>query len=456
MIPNTILEGDVLHCLKELPSDSIDCVMTSPPYWALRDYKIEGTIWDSKAGCEHNFEIIRTERPNSSGGKGNMQDGNEGSFSVDYTDRGTYSSFCKICNAWKGQLGLEPTFDLFIKHLCNVFDEVKRVLKKTGTCWVNLGDTYASTPSGLSNKKAEEWNNKGDGLFNRLHRLHTNDMTSETTYKPTKYEGVVEKSLCLIPFRFAIEMQNRGWILRNVIIWHKPNCMPSSIKDRFTVDFEYVFFFVKNKKYYFETQYETAKVGYNDMEFRPLSQKDLNDTTKMCASTSASMNRENKFIQSRNKRAVWKITTKPFPESHFAVYPEELCETPIKAGCPEFICNKCGMIREKIYEQEGYIQTRHRGASPKSYEYQKQQGLSDTSSLITGMKKNLISKGLSNCNCNAGFHTGIVLDPFFGAGTTGLVALKQNRKFIGIEINPKYVKIAKRRLKPYLEQEKLI
>ena len=231
MNPNQILVGHVIDKLKELPEKSIDMVITSPPYWALRDYGSDAVIWDSKDGCEHDWEYYTTKQSNMSGGKGHLQDGNVGSFAVDYNKRETESNFCIKCNAWKGELGLEPTFDLYIKHLCDVFDAVKQVLKDEGTIWVNLGDTYSSNKSGESNKQMVQLKRK-------------------------PVEGLPTKSLVMIPFRFAIEMVNRGWILRNTIIWHKRNCMPSSAKDRFTVDFEYLFFFSKKKKYYFETQLE--------------------------------------------------------------------------------------------------------------------------------------------------------------------------------------------------------
>lgn len=315
METNVIMNGDALTHLKELPSESINCIMTSPPYWALRDYGIEG------------------------------------------------------------QIGLEPTFQEYIKHLCDIFDEVKRVLRKDGTCWVNLGDTYSGSHSMGS---AEDYMM---GLQKNLKFNFPKDKKPNSNIKG--FEG---KNLCNIPARFSVEMQNRGWILRNVIIWHKPNCMPSSVDDRFTVDFEYIFFFVKNKKYWFETQREKAVVGYNDLDFKPTSLKDNFDHNLKTAATGASMKREDKYVETRNKRTVWSICPKPFKEAHFAVYPEEICETPIKAGCPV---------------------------------------------------------------------GGIVLDPFFGAGTTGLVALKQNKQFIGIELNPEYIKIAEERLRPLLEQSKL-
>jgi len=453
---NKIIQGDSLRVLKQMPDESVNCMMTSPPYWALRDYgNAVESIWDGDKSCEHKFQIEEKKNPMDRGG-------NLGSFTekrpkdwVQMQGNTIKMGFCQKCGAWKGQLGLEPTLDLYIKHLCDIFNEIKRVLRKDGTCWVNLGDTYASTPSGLTNKKAEEWNKKGDGLFSRLYRRNTNDMTSETTWKPTKYEGLIEKSLSLIPFRFVIEMVNRGWIVRNTIIWHKPNCMPSSVKDRFTVDFEYLFFFVKNKKYYFETQYE------------PLAESSMKDKRKdkglvLHKSGKAIMPENPSGMKGcsinsngRNKRAVWSICPQPFKEKHFATYPEELCETPIKAGCPEFVCNKCGKAREKIIEREGLSSADYMRDKDKSNFKSEQGQKQNIRAPREVFERKIIEKGLTNCNCNAGFSGGIVLDPFFGAGTTGLVALKQNKQFIGIELNPEYIKIAEERLKPYLQQTKI-
>lgn len=309
MLTNIILQGDCLDILKTLPDESVNCVVTSPPYWALRDYGVEG------------------------------------------------------------QLGLEPTFQEYITKLCDIFDEVKRVLKKEGACWVNIGDTYNSHHKPGTTDAKTGWKSSGNEI-NPRQKEHGRGGTKEL---PTK-------TLLQIPSRFAIEMTNRGWILRNEIIWHKPNCMPSSVKDRFTVDFEKVFFFVKNKKYWFETQYEPHK----EVSIKARNSK-LNQTTNIGASMSAvnvqmgSEPRGHRFIpeQGRNKRTVWTITTKPFKEAHFATYPEKLISPMIKAGCPE---------------------------------------------------------------------NGIVLDPFFGAGTTGIVALKQNKKYVGIELNPEYITIAQKRI----------
>lgn len=300
-----IIQGDCLKVLKELPSESVDCVMTSPPYWALRDYGVDG------------------------------------------------------------QLGLEPTFQEYIDKLCDIFDEVKRVLKKSGTCWVNIGDTYYTVSGGKF---------ENDNLASKDKNILRGLSQANALKKGNELQ---QKNLCNIPARFSIEMQNRGWILRNEIIWHKPNCMPSSVRDRFTVDFEKIFFFVKNKKYWFETQYEPSvdKESYEGRRKRHSYESYGDSTLKIRQGFN---NIVGKTYPNRNKRCVWTITTHSFKEAHFATYPEKLCEIPIKAGCPV---------------------------------------------------------------------GGVVLDPFFGAGTTGVVAKKLGRDFIGIELNPEYIKIAEARIK---------
>jgi len=214
---------------------------------------------------------------------------------------------------------------------------------------------------------------------------------------------------------------------------------------------------VKNKKYWFETQYEPStyedrasrrKYGYKG---KVVGDGYRNELPNRSAEEFAQKN----CPDFRNKRAVWKITTKPFREAHFAVFPEELCETPIKAGCPEFVCKKCGKSREKIIEREGLSSADYMRGQDKSKWMSEQGQKENMRAPREAFERKVIDKGLTNCNCNAGFSGGIVLDPFFGAGTTGLVALKQKKQFIGIELNPSYIEIANKRLKPYLEQEKL-
>ena len=298
---NRVYCGDSLELLKKLPDRVIDCIITSPPYWALRDY------------------------------------GN------------------------KKQIGLESDFKDYVNKLCDIFDEAKRVLKDQGTCWINLGDTYY-TKSGCA------FLNDNLVPIERIKKLGINKANS------ARGRGLLEsKNLTLTPFRFAIEMQKRGWILRNVIIWHKPNCMPSSVKDRFTVDFEYLFFFVKSRKYYFNQQREPHKDA-------SLKRTEYNwDGHREKGSSFSGMNiKKMCHPKGRNKRCVWNIPTKSFRGAHFAVYPTRLIEIPIKAGCP---------------------------------------------------------KG------------GVVLDPFMGSGTTGLVAKSFGRNYLGFDLNKEYCKIAEKRIK---------
>lgn len=305
----TIYQGDALEVLKTLESESIDCCVTSPPYWALRDYKVNG------------------------------------------------------------QLGLESTYQEYLSKLVAIFDEVKRVLKKTGSCWVVMGDTYGG----------------GKGEPGRPGRsLYPNEKAKDAFYS-RRVIGV-EKSLCLIPSRFAIMMVDNSWILRNEIIWYKRNAMPSSAKDRFTIDSEKVFFFVKSKKYYFETQYEPILLKYMNRYKIPFGGHNHKSGQGAFDYSKPRMISPNP--RGRIKRTVWDIPTETFSGAHFAIFPEKLIETPIKAGCP-----------------------------------------------VSG---------------------GIVLDPFMGSGTTGVVAYKNGREFIGIELNPEYIKLAEERLRPYTTQTRLV
>ena len=361
---NTITQGDCLDLTKKLPDASINCTITSPPYWGLRDYSTGGKVWGGDESCEHEWNTVK-KKWHSDRGNSKRKEVFDDSFQVE----GTPSSFCVKCEAWRGELGLEPTFELYLEHLWEIFDEVKRVLRDDGTCWVNLGDTYGTHTS----KRSGQF---GSDISSDINSVFT---------KSRKSQSVSEKSLCIIPQRFAIGMLERGWILRNTIIWHKPNCMPSSAKDRFTVDFEYVYFFVKSKKYAFETQYEPVKESTiaryqypNSSGNQKIEYGDSDKINRINPRIERQGHKEKLIEQGRIKRTVWTINTKPFKEAHFAVFPEALVETPIKAGCPE---------------------------------------------------------------------GGVVLDPFSGAGTVAKVATELNRNFIGFELNPEYCEIARRRLK---------
>ena len=502
---NTIILGHALNVLPQLPTESVSCVTCSPPYWGLRDYGIEPVIWDGVKGCEHDFneydsKLLHENRQNLDGGTLGNPEYRENLHGFGNAKAG----FCIKCGAWHGSLGLEPTFELYIKHLCDIFDEVKRVLRKDGTCWVNIGDSYNGSKVGNTNAST--------GAIGKP--KYSGDFTK--TFKKENQNSIPTKSLCDIPYRFSIEMINRGWIKRNTIIWHKPNCMPASADDRFTVDFEYLFFFTKNNKtlfwtnekslecvskqppgikgiegkdwewginskgkpkkislwtghdYWFEQQFEEYApdtlprmdrgvnfnkwtLGANGQTPHNLSQPRLNKKrgykTKQPEKEIQGPQHYGKDINygkyGRNKRCVWKIPTKSFKEAHFATFPETLIEPIIKAGCPEFVCKKCGKARVKILEPteeykeylgKGNLEEHHAGQETKT-----------KFKVKTNAEYKI--KGYSDCGCNAGWESGINLDPFMGAGTTALVALKQRKRFIGIEIKQEYSDMAKRRIK---------
>ena len=353
---NKVYIGNCLDVLKTFPDESIDMCITSPPYWGLRDYGTEGQVWGGDENCKHEFESSKRKLHSGSWGKKDNvlpHFKNATVLNWEVEDR-----MCNKCGAWKGELGLEPTPDMFVDHLCDIFDEVKRVLKPEGNCWVNLGDTYANTGYGKGSGNMQHKNKKG-------------------AMAPKVKCDLPSKCLVQIPSRFAIEMTNRGWILRNEIIWHKPSCLPSPATDRFTVDFEKMFFFTKNKKYYFKQQIEETQAKV--IEPRQREEKRETYTAKWDGTQGPVRS------MTRNKRTVWHVNTASFKDAHFAVYPPELIRVPIDAGCPD---------------------------------------------------------------------GGVVLDPFFGSGTTAEVAMEQDKNWVGIELNEEFEKISRKRLKPTIKEKK--
>lgn len=302
---NHIYQGDILEVLKTFPDESVDCVVTSPPYYGLRDYGQEvKSIWGGEKNCKHTWKS--TERKLHGGTSKNTIHSaiKRGGLKVEWT---TQDNTCKKCGAWQGQYGLEPTLEMYLKNSLLITAELKRVLKKTGTMFWNHGDSYG-TGSGAGIRDGKQATNRGT-----------------QTNKKWQKEGKAsvagyEKSLLLQAHRLAIRMMDeQGWILRNQIIWHKPNCMPSSVEDRFTVDFEPIFFFTKSKKYWFESQYEpladSERTNFASGSRVNGENKDRNDNDMGARSKNFS------FPLGRNKRCVWKIPTAPYPDAHFATYP---------------------------------------------------------------------------------------------------------------------------------------
>jgi DNA modification methylase len=242
MAVQKIETGDCREIIKKYPDNFFDSLMTSPPYSGHRDYDTEPLIWDAKVGCEHDWNI-KTYK-GQSGGKGYKQDTVRGSHFDDVA-----VSFCSKCGAMNGSLGLEPNFNLYVKHLCDIFDLIKPKIKQTGSIFVNIGDTYWG--SGTQQEKSMS---TGKYLVDGFHSICNGIASRDKSFDYPR------KSLCLVPDRFAIEMVNRGWVLRNENIWWKRNSMPSSAKDRFTVDYEKVFFFTKSNDIQYWTNQKTLQL----------------------------------------------------------------------------------------------------------------------------------------------------------------------------------------------------
>lgn len=265
---DVIYNEDCLQGLRKLPAECVDCCVTSPPYYALRDY-----------GCD-------------------------------------------------GQIGLEDTPQAYIDRLTEVFMEVHRVLKPTGTLWVNIGDSYNG-------------NKKGNTETNKNKRVaESND------FKKKLWNGAKQKDLIGIPWMLAFRLRDAGWYLRQDIIWHKPNVMPEPATDRCTKSHEYIFLLSKAERYYFD--YEQIQEEATTMENRPagvvLNRKFGYDSKQNLHPEAYLMSGKSKQGQvsaddmptgKRNKRDVWSVNTKPDLNAHFAVYPEELIRPCILAGCPK-------------------------------------------------------------------------------------------------------------------------
>jgi DNA modification methylase len=379
-------QGHVLDLLRQLPDESVHAVVTSPPYWGLRDYGLPPQVWGGDEGCTHEWgRIERTpwanEVPGPSGIAKNTAAG--------HWKPKEHGQWCS-CGAWLGSLGLEPTVELYVEHVVEVFREVRRVLRKDGTLWLNMGDSYATGggkvgehPGGPG--QGDRWKEMNPGLFTQPNRM--------------PQEGLKPKDLVGMPWRVAFALQADGWWLRSDIIWSKPNPMPESVRDRPTKAHEYLFLLAKNEYYFFDQEAVREPDAYPngpnapDKIVSPYGQgftrrAGKNESYQGPGSASRRLVGLNQRYdereaagaydgRGRNIRSVWTISTAPFPDAHFATFPKALVEPCIKAGTPP---------------------------------------------------------------------GGLVLDPFAGAGTTGLVALRLGRRFLGIELSEKYVEMARGRI----------
>jgi len=311
-----ILNGDCIEMMKTLPDNCVDTCITSPPYWGLRDYGGGGKVWGGDPECECDWEGYERPSENTRNNNNSLQ------LKSAYWEP-QEQAHCKHCDAWFGQLGLEPTIQQYVKNMVEVFSHVHRILKPEGTLWLNLGDSYCA---------GQRKNNKSDS--------NGGDKGLPTTQRNQASGSLKNKDLVGVPWRVAFALQEAGWWLRQDIIWAKPNCMPESVKDRCTKNHEYMFLFAKSEKYYFDNEAikeNTVKKAdkrksaftYADNE-EWAKDKDASRISKAKGIAEA----RTKNYAKRNKRSVWWVGPKPFPEAHFAVFPIELIEPCILAGSP--------------------------------------------------------------------------------------------------------------------------
>ncbi len=389
--------GDALTVLTTLRTESVHCCVTSPPYWGLRDYGVDS------------------------------------------------------------QLGLESTPELYIANMVEVFREVKRVLRKDGTLWLNMGDSYAaggqnsgSDPEDLTEKQRS---NAGCRYERRIAPI-----------------GLKPKDLVGIPWMLAFALRTDGWYLRSDIIWSKPNPMPESVTDRPTKSHEYLFLLSKSEKYFYDSFGIKEPCVSSKSDIKKMTEgkqriggKALTSKDKLHAANAASNLGNKRAVGSpsgRNRRTVWTIATQPYKEAHFATFPESLVRPCIQAGTSEAgCCANCGApFARKVKSGSGLGESytpEERGrpaGSPNAG--QPKGGQRDWDNHVAAQ-----SRGFTpTCNC---FHaidnieSCVVLDPFAGAGTALLVALKMGRRAIGIELNPSYVDMIRKRLGGLALQEAL-
>lgn len=460
METNKIIQGDAKEVLKQLPNESVDMAMTSPPYWGLRDYGEEaGSLWGGDKDCVHSWKRHKVE-PSSgspsdkSGLREDPKKKQKENWSKGIESEEVEVNFCSKCGAWKGQLGLEPKPDLYVKHLMSIFDELKKVLKPTGLFFLNIGDTYSDSGGAPEDTGKRSYDK---GSF-RNGTVKTN---------------LPQKCMSMIPERVMMSMVDRGWILRNKIIWNKPNPMPESVKDRFSTGYEFIYMFSKQKRYYFdldavrepyseatkkrheyakrvdETYGENTNQKREDVDFRPQN--------KQVRKGRKSIQQQMDLNKGKNPGDVFEVTTQPFPDAHFAVYPPELCEKPIKAGCPQKVCVECGTPYEREVERKGgpsgdHLKHAEESEHQKAHEDNRGSNTASGSTLAERYRKEgyptRVHKGWQKkCDCpTEQTKPGIVLDPFAGAGTTCLKASELGRRYIGIEISEKYAEMARERV----------
>ena len=373
-----IIVGDCREEMAKLPEQSVQCVVTSPPYWGQRDYGTANFIGGNDPECDHIAPVNRR-----AAGFNKRYHGKEFATDKQGETPGAYTGKCGKCGAVRSSagIGLEPDVHEWIDSMVEVFRGVWRVLRDDGTVWLNLGDKYNGSGGGgqSEEKRSKNW---------------------QPSYKKSNEKWLKQKDLIGLPWRMAFALQDDGWYLRRDIIWHKPNPMPESATDRPSTAHEYVFLLTKQPKYFYDqdavrtasdSTQKSTPTGW-DSSTGEGGHGTIHKQGRSLLPDNASRSKTSEIWDEQgyqksgernthplgaNMRSVWTIPTQPFGGAHYATYPEKLVEPCVKAG-----------------SREG-----------------------DT-----------------------------VLDPFSGAGTTGLVAMRLGRSYTDIELNPEYAAMSRKRI----------
>jgi len=410
----------VLDVLKELPDESVHAIVTSPPYYSLRRYGTEPVIFGGDSECIHEWS------------------GSE--------EEGQWT--CSKCGAWKGELGQEPSPELFVLHLVEILHEAKRVLRSDGQLWLNLGDSFANDT---------KWGGSSGGK-------HVKALHGDTGIgRDKKSTGLMPKSLIGIPWRVALALQEDGWCLRNDNIWAKKNSMPSPVSDRFSCKHEHIFLLTKEPHYFFDL--EAVRVPFESGSYdedgnhcpsqnwfeKNEGERKIDNIEANLGDMSGPPRRVGRGLFNpggKNPGDVWHLATHPYPKAHFACWPPAIPERCIKAGTSERgYCPVCGapwirqVEKEKIPDRPNRVQGREGDTLGEAHGKDGRSGSRCSLSVRT-----LGWEPSCDCGSDLPLTRAVVLDLFSGSGTTGMVALQLGRDYIGIDRSEKYLPMAKERI----------
>ena len=467
---------DVRDGLRALPESSVHCVVTSPPYWGLRDYGTDPTVWGGDKSCAHEWVSARyyTEKSAGKSSAANFtQAGDENAARVKES-RWREDDTCGLCGAWRGHLGLENTPSLYVEHLVDVFSEVARVLRPDGTLWLNLGDSYMSGGGG------------GEARMTEIHGKRDTDFRKGTLVqslsgnRPIKGTSLKTKDLILVPFRVALAMQEAGWYLRSWAPWIKRNCLPEAVTDRPSNALEVMYLFAhpKSRGRYF---YDMGAVR------KPLADANAQRTTEHWDTTerygvnnggntgldSLASRMRDGSVTGRNRRNTdWffesieairdgkddvlpddegiplahVVNPRPYQGAHFAVMPPAIVEPCITASTSEHgVCPTCAAPWRRDVERDVRPPLDRQNNNPFKHDSGTTHG--EGKHTLRNDVRWTTAGWTQSCSCPVSLPVpATVLDPFSGSGTVGMVSLRVGRHYVGLDLNESYLSLAEARI----------